>query len=261
MRVLLTNDDGFDAPGLVAGWHALRRLQNIQIDVIAPARPHSSAGHVLSDDMSVHCRQLDPFGEILVVEGTPVDCVCAAVHLPNRPRPDWVLAGINRGGNLGVDVYTSGTVAAARQGAIFGVPSVAISQLVRSPLPDDWDASARQAAAVLSALVAPHTPRPADVAPLLHAAAFRARQAASSMSGAPCWNVNLPRQPDSNEPLGLKLAPLSRDPIHLAYEHREESDGSAGLRYCGSYMNRPITPNTDVEAAFTGYVSLTLLPL
>ena len=260
MRIVLTNDDGFDAPGLAAGWRALRRLGGLEIDVIAPARSHSSAGHVLSDDLRIHRRTLDPFGEILVIDGTPVDCVCAAVHLPGRPRPDWVVAGINRGGNLGVDIYTSGTVAAARQGAIFGIPSIAVSQLVRNPLPDDWHTADRQAASVLAALIAPGSP-PADTDPALFAAVVRACEATAPSPGAPCWNVNLPRRAESPAPLGIRLAPLSRDPIHLLYEHRADPDGSETLHYAGSYMDRPAAPGSDVEAAFTGHISLTLLPL
>ena len=263
VRILLTNDDGFDAPGLAAGWRALSALPGAQIDVIAPACCHSGAGHVFSDKLRISRRQIEPMGQVLVVEGTPVDCVCAGVHLPGRPRPDWVVAGINRGSNLGVDVYTSGTVAAARQAAIFGLPAVAVSQLVRKPLPDDWQESIRQAAAVLAALIQPTAPPPPAVSLSIHAETRQAALAAPPGAGpAPCWNVNLPRPAGSpSTPLGVRLAPLSRDPIHLQYEHRPNPDGTETLHYVGSYVERPSSPGTDVEAAFSGFVTVTLIPL
>ncbi len=260
-RVLLTNDDGFDAPGLLSAWNALRLIPGLLVDVIAPARCHSNAGHTLTDEIRIDCRIFDAFGEIRVVDGTPVDCVCTGVHLPNHPAPDWVVAGINRGGNLGVDVYTSGTVAAARQAAIFGIPAVAISQLVRKPLPDDWRAATRQAAAILAALIAPASETPLGLDPEFHAAARDALATVPTTPAAPCWNVNLPRRPDRTDPLGLRLVPLSRDPVHLEYTHRTNPDGSETLLYTGSYIDRPVAPGTDVEAAFAGYASLTLLPL
>lgn len=260
-QVLLTNDDGFDAPGLLSAWNALRLIPGLQIEVIAPARCHSGAGHTLTDELRIDRRPLDPFGEIRVVDGTPVDCVCTAVHLPNRPAPNWVVAGINRGGNLGVDVYTSGTVAAARQAAIFGIPAVAISQLVRKPLPDDWQTAARQAAAVLAALIAPASETPTGLDADLYTAARDAFASVPTTPGAPCWNVNLPRLPDGSNPLGIRLAPLSRDPVHLEYAHQTNPDGSETLLYTGSYINRPAAPGTDVEAAFAGYITLTPLPL
>ena len=263
VRILLTNDDGFDAPGLAAGWRALSALAGVQIDVIAPITGHSGGGHVFSDNLRISRRRVEPMSEILVVEGTPVDCVCAGVHLPGRPRPDWVVAGINRGSNLGVDVYTSGTAAAARQAAIFGIPAVAVSQLVRKPLPDNWDESTRQAAAVLAALIQPTAPPPPAVSPSIHAETLRAILGATTGQGpAPCWNVNLPRPPDGlAPPLGVRLAPLSRDPIHLQYEYCPNPDGTETLRYVGSYAERPSAPGSDVEAAFSGFITVTLVPL
>lgn len=153
MRILLTNDDGYDAPGILALWQALRPLPDLELEVIAPAESHSCKGHVFADSIRVRSGRLDPIGAIRIVDGTPADCVCAAMNLPGLARPDWVVAGINRGSNLGVDLYNSGTAAAARQAAIFGVPAIAISQLLRKGKPDDWPRTTREAAAILAAIL------------------------------------------------------------------------------------------------------------
>ena len=113
MRILLTNDDGYDAPGLRALWEAVGLLADVDIDVVAPECVQSGKGHSIS--RTILCRKVsvEPIGEVVTTDGTPADCVRAALALPGRLRPQWVIAGINRGSNLGVDVYYSGTVAAA----------------------------------------------------------------------------------------------------------------------------------------------------
>lgn len=263
MRILLTNDDGFDAAGLAALWEAVHALGDVTVTAIAPRNPHSGLGHVFTDRLTIRTADVSPLGKVHVVEGTPVDCICAAVHHPRLSRPDWVIAGINAGGNLGVDIYPSGTVAAARQAAIFGIPAVAVSQVVVAGKPIDWTRAARETADVLAALLRPGDPPSAGTDAKLHLLTRRALAEAPALSppASPCWNVNLPDRADGQRITEVRVAAISRDPVHLDYELTELKDGGERLTYVGSYHNRPAGPGTDVEAAFGGAITLSRLPI
>ena len=131
--VLLTNDDGWDAPGLAALWQAAEGLGRCRL--VAPIGPVSGCGHRVT---TAHRSRSRPLGEDRVaVDGTPADCVRLALdHL--TPGVDWVLSGINAGGNLGADVYHSGTVAAVREGVLHGVPGIALSHYIAAGRVIDW---------------------------------------------------------------------------------------------------------------------------
>ena len=124
MRILVTNDDGWDAPGLAA----LKTLagQIGDVYVLAPRDPHSYAGHRVTTDGPLVLTETG--AREFTLSGTPADCVRVAIATL-FPEIDWVLAGINRGGNLGADLFTSGTVAAAREAALLGRPAIAVSQV------------------------------------------------------------------------------------------------------------------------------------
>jgi 5'-nucleotidase len=145
-RILITNDDGVLSPGLTALADALSRLGTVTI--VAPTREASAIGHALTlhrplrfDRVSEHVYALD---------GTPTDCVNIAVATILNGLPDLVASGINKGLNLGDDVTYSGTVAGAMEGALLGVPSVAIS-LERTQDPYDFTHAAEAAARVAEA--------------------------------------------------------------------------------------------------------------
>ena len=126
LRILITNDDGWDAEGLAVLKSVAARLGDVV--VLAPRDPHSYAGHRVTEDSALHLAETAP-GEFSL-SGTPADCV--RVGLTSIfDDIDWVLAGVNRGGNLGSDLFTSGTVAAAREAAYLGKPAIAISQYVQ----------------------------------------------------------------------------------------------------------------------------------
>ncbi len=137
MRLLLTNDDGWDAPGLAA----LKTLaaQLGEVYVLAPRDPHSYAGHRVTTEDPLELVETGP--QQFSLSGTPADCVRVAL-VELFPAIDWVLSGINRGGNLGADIFTSGTVAAAREAALLGKRAIAISQYVQKGMPLDWNWSA-----------------------------------------------------------------------------------------------------------------------
>jgi len=262
MRILLTNDDGYDAPGLAALYRALGQLDNVQLDVIAPSHVQSGIGHTMSERIVCRRHQTESIAEVIVVEGTPVDCVRAAVSLPDSKKPDWVIAGINRGSNLGVDIYTSGTVAAAREAAILGMPAMAVSQLVKTELPDDWERSAREALAVISAIINPQDQPPLAVDQHIHKMAVAALGHITPQDKRPAfWNINLPRPPDNQPTEKLILAPVSTDPLPQDFAHTVDPDGTQCLNYVGRYTERVKTPGTDVAATFAGAITVTKVTL
>jgi 5'-nucleotidase len=126
MRILLTNDDGVNAAGLKVLETIARRFSD-EVWIVAPTEEQSGAGHSLTLTRPVRLRKL---GERrYCVAGTPTDSVMMAIaHVMKDHRPDLILSGVNRGANLGEDVTYSGTCSAAMEGALAGIPSVALSQ-------------------------------------------------------------------------------------------------------------------------------------
>jgi 5'-nucleotidase len=127
MHVLLTNDDGVHAPGLESLERIARALGATRLTVVAPETDQSGVAHSLSLNDPLRLRAIGP--DRYAVKGTPTDCVIMGVHrILEGKRPDLVLSGVNRGHNVAEDVTYSGTVAGAMEGAILGVPSIALSQ-------------------------------------------------------------------------------------------------------------------------------------
>jgi len=130
VRVLLTNDDGITAPGLQAARRALRDLDGLELDVIAPDSNRSATARSITTRSPLAVEEVE-FGDGdrgYATDGTPVDCVrFAALGLLGAP-PDLIVSGINHGANLGDDITYSGTVAAAFEGIVLGIPALAISQ-------------------------------------------------------------------------------------------------------------------------------------
>jgi 5'-nucleotidase len=130
MRVLLTNDDGISAPGLQAARRALRELDGVEVDVIAPDSNRSATARSITTRSPLTVEEVE-FGDGdrgFATDGTPVDCVRFAELGLVGHRPDLIVSGINHGANLGDDITYSGTVAAAFEGIILGIPAVAVSQ-------------------------------------------------------------------------------------------------------------------------------------
>ena len=123
MHILISNDDGFRAPGLSALADALTSIATCT--VVAPDRDRSGASHSLTLDRPLHVRRQD--NGFLAVEGTPTDCVHLAINGLLDPAPDMVVSGINAGANMGDDVLYSGTVAGAMEGRFLGLPAIAVS--------------------------------------------------------------------------------------------------------------------------------------
>ena len=225
-KILLTNDDGWDAPGLEALKVLAAKLGDVY--VLAPRDPHSYAGHRVTTDAALQLTETAP--RQLTLTGTPADCVRVAMTTM-FPEVDWVIAGINRGGNLGADLFTSGTVAAAREAALLGKPAIAISQYIRRGLNLDWNRSRKMARPILERLIA---------------------QGCVAKS---FWNINLPHLENGEVPGVVQCEP-DNQPLDVRYEREGEQ-----IRYVGTYPGRPRTPGKDVDHCFAGSVTISRVTL
>jgi 5'-nucleotidase len=154
MRILVTNDDGIEAPGL----NVLQQLASELSDdvwVTAPETEQSGAAHSLTLHEPLRLRRLAE--RTYAVKGTPTDCVIMAVrHIMAEKRPDLVLSGVNRGQNTADDVTYSGTIAGAIEGSLLGVPSIALSLAYdyENPVKVKWETPMRHGAALIRRLLA-----------------------------------------------------------------------------------------------------------
>jgi 5'-nucleotidase len=228
MKLLLSNDDGIDAPGLQALLSAARTLGDPV--VVAPAGPQSGVSHAVTADGPV---RIEPRGEKrFAVYGTPADCTRIGL-LRLVPEAKWVLSGINHGGNLGADVHYSGTVAAVREAVLHGWPGVAVSQYRRKGMALDWERAANWVARVLADLLA----RPTEQGVF--------------------YNVNLPHLGPADDDPEVVFCPLDPHPLPLSYRHHEDS----GLYYDGNYHARQRTRGADVDVCFGGCIAVTAIRL
>jgi len=156
-RILISNDDGIDAPGLRVLETVARTLCGA-VWVVAPEHEQSGAGHSLTLRRPLRIRKVTE--QRYAVDGTPTDCVLLAIKfIMKDARPTLVLSGINGGGNLGEDITYSGTVAAAMEATLLGVPAVALSQHYARPNGPRWETGEKYAVQVLRRLTAAPWPR------------------------------------------------------------------------------------------------------
>jgi 5'-nucleotidase len=227
MKLLLTNDDGIDAPGLKALLAAAAAVG--EPVVVAPLDAHSGCSHRVTTHAPIRVAERRP-GRFAVA-GTPADCVRVGLH-QLAPDAAWVLAGINAGGNLGADVWHSGTVAAVREGVLHGFPGVAVSHYLKRGVAVDWERAAAWVVPLLRDLLA-RPPRPGRF-----------------------WNVNVPHLGPGDPDPEVVFCPLDPAPLPLSYRR----DGEAFV-YDGNYHGRRRSPGTDVDTCFNGRVAVTELRL
>lgn len=227
MRLIVTNDDGIDAPGL-ATLTALA-AEFGPVSVVAPDGPQSGVGHQVTTDAPIPVERLAPHRHR--VAGTPADCARLALT-KLAADADWLLSGINHGGNLGADVYTSGTVAAAREAALLGRPAIAVSHYVGRGRTVDWEVAARRLRPVLKRLLA---------APL-EAGHF--------------WNVNLPHPHDDAAMPAVVFCTLDTRPLAVRYRRH-----GAAYSYTGDYHTRPRQTGRDVDVCMGGDIAVTKVTL
>ena len=225
--ILLSNDDGYRAQGINAMRRALSEFA--EVVVCAPEIEQSATSHALS----VHrpLRVFEPAPAIFSIDGTPADCVYVALHGKTRILPRWpdaVVSGVNHGVNLGDDVFYSGTVAAAREAALKGIPALAVS----TPFDADMDRAAELARRVVQSLLL----RPVTTPLLL--------------------NLNVPKGYSA-----LRSARLGRRIYHDEVDFRRDPRGREYLWLGGPSAESEALPGSDTEAFDAGVASLTSLSL
>ncbi len=232
MTLILTNDDGIDAPGL----QALLKAVNGKGVIVAPQEHLSGCSHQVTTTRPIHVSRSDLKFEncqvsAYAIAGTPVDCVRIALSHLCRDA-EFVLSGINAGANLGVDAYISGTVAAIREAAIHGIPGMAISHYRQGKRPLDWQVAARWTANILAELIT------------------------QPVEPGTFWNVNLPHlEPGAPDPEIVFCTPC-RQPLPTHYRIEGED-----FYYAGDYASRDRDPGTDVDVCFSGGIAVTQIRL
>ena len=228
LRLLVTNDDGIDSPGLAALEAALP--DSAESIVVAPAEEQSGCSHQVTTAQGF--RALRCAEGRFAVNASPADCIRIAVH-SFRTSFDWVLAGINHGANLGADIYYSGTVAAAREAALHGIPAIALSHYRNRVLsPQDW----RRATSWARRLIPHLIDRP--------------------LNQGEYWNVNLPSLAPGPADPEMVDCEVDTRPLPLVFA----VDGDC-YHYAGRYHRRGRQGGRDVEICFGGKIAVSLLTL
>lgn len=231
--ILLCNDDGYRAKGLRTLGVALRRVADVV--VCAPETEQSAKSHALTLHRPLRLRRVDE--GVFALDGTPADCVYIALYSEGRVlprRPDLVVSGINHGLNLGADVFYSGTVAAAREGALRGVPAMAASA---DPGADPIEA--------------------AEICTKLALAMLEAHRADHDGVGAPLLNVNIP----SGHGWPIVATTLGTRLYGEFVEFRSDPRGREYLWIGGGQVKHPELRGSDTAAYDEGAVSITPLLL
>lgn len=233
MFVLLTNDDGIEAPGLLA--LAREFCARHELAIVAPDRERSASAHAITVDRPLRAKKIEhPLGPAWAVNGTPGDCVKLALTTLLSRQPDVIVSGINRGPNLGTDIFYSGTVAAALEGVLFGLPAIAVS-LASYAATADYGLAARVARAVAERLAG----KPALSQALL--------------------NINVPNLPDK-EIRGISITRLGTRRYKNVFEARKDPRGQPYYWLAGELIKEEGSDrDTDIAAVAEGKISITPL--
>jgi len=240
--VLVSNDDGYDSPGIRALRDAIATWADVV--VVAPETEQSATSHSLSLHRPLRTRSVEP--GIFAIDGTPADCVYVALHAEARflPRwPDLVCSGINRGLNLGQDAFYSGTVAAAREGALRGIPAIASSAHVKADLTRAAELTSRLARALydLTAGALGAGPRPGP----------------SVMRNTTLLNLNIPLEWNGE----IRQTRLGARLYEEIIDFRRDPRGREYLWLGGPGVRHERDPGTDTDAYDDDAASVTSLVL
>ena len=229
MRILLTNDDGIFAPGLAALYKQLTDLGDVT--VVAPTDSQSGASHSVTFFEPLGCTQVEIPGLFtgFGVHGSPADCVkLAAMQLHHEPI-DLVVAGINNGANVGINVYYSGTVAAAMEAAFLGIPSVALSLAAEQEM--DFDEAAEHGLGVLKKLL--------------------------PLQRGDVININIPRL-SRGAPKGVRVVPQATGGFHEYYIPQKNGASETVFQLAGGAY-RPEAVPVDTATLSEQYITVTPL--
>jgi 5'-nucleotidase len=232
MDILLTNDDGIRAVGLRALYAALTKAGH-RVHVAAPMTEQSAVGHSVTLFSPLRVKEVEEAGfSGLGISGTPADCVKLALSHLLPKLPDMIVSGINSGANVGVDVLYSGTVSAATEGALAGVPAMAVS--VDDFHPEELSAQAEYAVRLLDG---------------------------DFWSGFPrhcVLNLNFPAGPLS-EAKGLKVCRQTGSTYRDWYDERNDPRGNPYYWLCGVIPPEKVEPDSDRDYLSRGYITVTPL--
>ena len=226
MNILITNDDGWGSPGIRMLESVASKFGNTW--VVAPDKPVSGISHQLTFETPMTLAERD--SQSYSLTGTPADCARVAISQLGV-KFDWVLSGVNFGGNLGADIAISGTVAAVREASFFECRGIAFSQYVNGMRDDfEWDQAERLVERLLPSLLA------------------------SGIDSRSWYNVNLPdTQGQSVDDVEFVKTIPDRNPLPAKYDKLD----SGQIVYSGRYRDRPIDSGSDVDVCFGGAVSIT----
>ncbi len=235
MLILLTNDDGINAPGIVAMWRELVRLGDVH--VVAPETVQSATGHgiTLATPLLTSTVSIENGFTGTAVDGRPADCVKLAVAQLLPRMPDLVVSGINSGANTGINVIYSGTVAAAIEAAFLGLPSIAASLHLRRDVPTDYAHAAAVARRTIE-LVLKRGLAPGQMA-----------------------NINVPALRTDEEPAGVRVVRQCTRSTADTYDRREDPRGRPYFWNSSEFRLGPTDDDTDVAAIRDRFVTVTPL--
>lgn len=231
MRILLANDDGISARGLHVLAQALSKMA--EVFIVAPDRERSGTGHSITVFDPIWVDNFTPQDGISgwVVGGTPADCVKMGISRLLDPAPDLIVSGINKGANLGTDVLYSGTVSAAVEGVINGIPSIAVS-LTTFDHDADYDYAARYTRALIKVL------------------------SATGIDKNTLVNVNIPAVP-REDIKGVRITRLGSRRYENLFEKHVDPRGRTYYWLGGDIIEEEQEPDSDVAAINANYISVT----
>ena len=228
--ILVTNDDGVNAPGIVALRKEMAKLGDVVS--VAPDQPQSGMGHAVTLNNTLRVNRLpDENGmQVFSTSGTPVDCVKLAVNVVLPRKPDLIVSGINHGANSSVNVIYSGTMSAAVEGCMENIPSIGFSLLDHS-IDADFTASCQHANRIASQVLERGLPQ------------------------GVCLNVNIPRlKPE--EIMGVKVCRQADANWEEEFDSRVDPGGKEYYWLTGKFVNRDKGEDTDIWALDHNYVSV-----
>lgn len=235
--ILLTNDDGIHAPGINALRVELEQNPQLEVWAVAPDRERSASGHAITmyrPLFPLKAEIPDAASPCYAVTGTPADSAKLAIEALLPRRPDLVISGINRGANLGTDIFYSGTVAAALEGPILGIPAIAASL-------DSWENSDYTAAARYTAKLA-------------------LKVLDEGLPPGTLLNVNIPAVP-ADEVKGVRITTMGRRLYRDQWDRRVDPRGRTYYWLAGELVDLENEADSDVATVEQGYISVTPIQL
>lgn len=238
LLILLTNDDGLHADGIQALRKVLEPEKGVQVFMVAPDRERSASGHAITMHRPLFANEIRLPGTgvpMYAVTGTPADCAKLAIEELMPRRPDLVISGINRGPNLGTDIIYSGTVSAAIEGTILGVPAIAASLATWAPF--DYSFAAR----------------------FVRDLAFRVIR--EGLPKGTLLNVNIPPVPDAEHLEGVAITKMGVRRYVNQWTRRVAPRGQTYYWLAGEVAELHNDPDSDVVAVQNNKISITPLQL